>query len=224
MRSIRTAAVVLTIATDGGAGGCTVGLQGRSAVSSIKGMIAKVKRAMCHILIGRFLGLFCLLSLYAPMASAQTAPDIAQAFSSSLTAIPSEKLAVSGAFYVPAYSSVSMSQGKVRANFSVTLSIHNASETRPLVLRRIVYFDTSGKMVETYLKTPVALKPFSSIEVFVPVMDARGGIGGANFVVDWAADGEIAEPVVEALMFGDVGNGHYALISQGRPIRVIGKN
>ena len=78
--------------------------------------------------------------------------------------------------------------------------------------------------METYLKTPVALKPFSSIEVFVPVMDSRGGIGGANFVVDWAADGEIAEPVVEALMFGDVGNGHYALISQGRPIKVISKN
>ena len=181
---------------------------------------------MCHILIGRFFraGLFCLLSIYAPAATAQTAPDIEQAFRSSLTAMPSEKLVVSGAFYVPAYSSVSMSQGKVRANFSVTLSIHNASETRLLVLRRIVYFDTGGKMVETYLKTPVALKPFASIEVFVPVMDARGGIGGANFVVDWAADGEIAEPVVEALMFGDVGNSHYALISQGRPIKVIGKN
>jgi hypothetical protein len=181
---------------------------------------------MCHILIGRFFraGLFCLLSIYAPMANAQTAPDIEQAFPSSLTAMPSEKLVVSGVFYVPAYSSVSMSQGKMRANFSVTLSIHNASETRPLVLRRILYFGTSGKMVETYLKKPVALKPFSSIEVFVPVLDARGGIGGANFVVDWAADGEIAEPVVEALMFGDVGNGHYALISQGRPIKVIGKN
>ena len=48
--------------------------------------------------------------------------------------------------------------------------------------------------------------------------------GGANFVVDWAADGEIAEPVVEALMFGDAGNAHYALISQGRPIKVIGMN
>jgi hypothetical protein len=30
--------------------------------------------------------------------------------------------------------------------------------------------------------------------------------------------------VVEALMVGSVGNGHYAFISQGRPIRVINKN
>ena len=74
---------------------------------------------------------------------------------------------MSGAFYVPVYSSVSMSQGKLRADFSVTLSVHNASETRPLVLKRIAYFDTAGKMVESYLKAPVALKPFSTVEVFI---------------------------------------------------------
>jgi hypothetical protein len=43
-------------------------------------------------------------------------------------------------------------------------------------------------------------------------------------VVDWAAAGEIAEPVVEALMFGGLGSGHYAFISQGRPVKLVGKN
>src|SRR3979409_422505 len=95
----------------------------------------------------------------------QTA-GIEQTFSGSLTAIPSQNLGVSGAFYVPVYSSVAMSQGKLRADFSVRLSIHNASETQPLVLRRIAYFDTSGNMVENHLKAPVALKPYSTIEVF----------------------------------------------------------
>ena len=38
----------------------------------------------------------------------------------------------------------------------------------------------------------------------------------ANFVVDWAAAGEIAEPAVEVLMVGGIGAGHYAFISQGR--------
>src|SRR5258707_3958045 len=109
--------------------------------------------------------------------------------------MPSENLGVSGAFYVPVYSSVSMSQGKLRADFSVTLTVHNASETRPLVLKRIAYFDTSGKMVESYLKAPIALKPFSPIEVFIPATAVRGGTV-ANFVVDWAATSEIAEPAV----------------------------
>lgn len=108
---------------------------------------------MCHIRIWLFLAILaCPLGLQAPAAHAQTAVPIEQAFANSLTAVPTENLGVSGAFYVPVYSSVSMSQGKVRADFSVTLSIHNASETRPLVLRRIAYFDTSGKMVESYLK------------------------------------------------------------------------
>ena len=180
---------------------------------------------MCHILIRRLVGagLTCLLTMYVAMADAQPSVGIEQTFSGSLTAMPSENLGVSGAFYVPVYSSVSMSQGKLRAEFSVTLSIHNASETRPLVLRRIAYFDTSGKLVESYLKGPVALKPFSTVEVFVPVTDVRGGTG-ANFVVDWAASGEIAEPVVEALMFGGLGSGHYAFVSQGRPLKVVGKN
>ena len=179
---------------------------------------------MCHIrLAGFFLAILAGLStLPAPGAQAQAA-SIEQTFAGSLTAVPAENLAVTGAFYVPVYSSVSMSQGKLRADFSVTLSVHNASETRPLVLKRIAYFDTVGKMVESYLKAPVALKPFSTIEVFIAATDVRGGTG-ANFVVDWAATSEIAEPAVEALMVGSVGNGHYAFISQGRPIRIIDKN
>ena len=180
---------------------------------------------MCHIGTGcTFLAILAaLLTVQPPAARAQTTPGIEQTFARSLTAMPSETLGVSGAFYVPVYSSVSMSQGKLRADFSVTLSVHNASETRPLVLRRIGYFDTGGKMVESYLKAPVALKPFATIEVFVPTTDVRGGTG-ANFVVDWAATADIAEPVVEALMVGGLGSGHYAFITQGRPIRVIGKN
>ncbi len=167
-----------------------------------------------------FVAILAVLSILpGPSARAQGG-SIQQNFAASLTAVPTESLAVSGAFYVPAYSSVSMSQGRLRADFSVTLSVHNASETRPLVLKRVAYFDTSGQMVESYLKSPVALKPFATVEVFIASSDVRGGTG-ANFVVDWAATGEIAEPAVEALMVGSVGTGHYAFISQGRPIRTV---
>jgi Protein of unknown function (DUF3124) len=188
------------------------------------GRDGRLKQAICHTPIkAAFFGLLaCMLLMQIPTAHAQGG-NIEQNFSASLSAVPAEPLTVSGAFYVPVYSSVSMAQGKLRADFSVTLSVHNASESRPLVLKRVAYFDTSGKMVESYLKAPIALKPFSTIEVFIPTSDVRGGTG-ANFVVDWAATGEIAEPAVEALMVGGVGAGHYAFISQGRPIRLVGKN
>lgn len=161
--------------------------------------------------------------LVAAPALGQTSGGIEQNFAGSLTTMPAESLTVSGSFYVPVYSSVAMSQGKVRADFSVTLSVHNASENRPLVVKRIAYFDTAGRMVESYLKSPIAIKPFSTVEVFIATTDVRGGTG-ANFVVDWAATSEIAEPVVEALMIGGVGAGHYAFVSVGRPIKVVGKN
>ena len=156
-------------------------------------------------------------------ALAQASGSIEQNFVGSLTAMPSESLSVTGSFYVPVYSSVAMSQGKVRADFSVTLSVHNASESRPLVVKRIAYFDTAGRMVESYLKSPIAIKPFSTVEVPIATTDVRGGTG-ANFVVDWAATSEIAEPVVEALMIGGVGAGHYAFVSVGRPIKVVRGN
>jgi hypothetical protein len=190
----------------------------------LKQLIHRLACAICHshgwnLAVA---SLACLLLLQGGSAFAQPA-GIEKSFSASLTALPAEPLTVGGSFYVPAYSSVTMSQGKLRADFSVTLSVHNASETKPLVIKRIAYFDTAGKMVESYLKAPVALKPFSTIEAFVAATDVRGGTG-ANFVVDWAADGEIAEPVAEALMIGSVASGHYAFITQGRPIKMSGKN
>jgi hypothetical protein len=179
---------------------------------------------MCHIRAG---GLFLailtgLVAMHAPAARAQASGNIEQNFAGSLTAVPPDNLGVSGAFYVPVYSSVAMSQGKLRVDFSVTLSVHNASETQPLVVKRIAYFDTAGKQVESYLKAPVALKPLATISIFIPTDDVRGGTG-ANFIVYWAATGEIAEPVVEALMVGGVANAHYAFMSQGRPTRTVGK-
>lgn len=163
-----------------------------------------------------------LLCPVAGPAVAQPNVNLEQTFADSLTALPKEEVAVSGGFYVPAYSSIAMSRGKLRVDFSVTLSVHNASETQPLVVRRIAYFDTAGKQVESYLKTPVAVKPLATISIFIPTDDVRGGTG-ANFIVDWAATGEIVEPVVEALMVGGIANAHYAFISQGRPTRTVSK-
>ena len=163
---------------------------------------------------------FCLMAAGA-QAQAQSQAGLERTFADSLTTVPTQALSVSGAFYVPVYSSVAMTPGKVRADFSVTLSVHNASESQPVILKRISYFDTSGALVQAYLKEPVALKPFATVEIFVAINDVRGGTG-ANFIVDWAATGDIAEPVVEALMVGGIGSGHYAFISQGRPIRLIG--
>jgi hypothetical protein len=71
---------------------------------------------MCHIRLGgRFLMILaCLSILHIAGARAQAAGPIEQNFAGSLTTVPTEKPALSGAFYVPVHSSVPMSQGKLR--------------------------------------------------------------------------------------------------------------
>jgi hypothetical protein len=165
--------------------------------------------------------LACAAAILSAPVLAQPPQDIAKRFPSSLTEVPKGSLPVKGSIYVPAYSSVSLSYGRARADFSVTLSIHNVSADRPLVLTRVAYFDTSGSLVQNFMTAPVALKPFATVHVFIPVTDIRGGTG-ANFAVDWAAEGRIAEPTVEALMLGTMGNASYSFISQGRPISKVG--
>ena len=123
-----------------------------------------------------------------------------------------------GTVYVPAYSSLRMGNGRPTVLFAVTLSIHNTSETRSLVLHRIDYFGTSGDLIQHHLQAPLTLRPLQTTEAFIPVQDDRGGTG-ANFIVEWRSDGPITEPVIEAVMVGEVGTQGYAFVTQGRPLR-----
>ncbi|KLK94584.1 hypothetical protein AA309_02835 [Microvirga vignae] len=122
--------------------------------------------------------------------------------------------------YVPAYSTIRMMNGRSRIDLAATLSIHNTSQEKPLLLERVDYHDTGGELVQAYLDSPVALKPLGTIEMFVAREDRRAGMG-ANFVVDWAADGPISEPVIEAVMIGTQGNATYSFVSPGRPARIV---
>ena len=78
----------------------------------------------------RIVFLAALLALAGP-AGAQEAGrvDLAKAFAASLTAVPAGALPTSGSFYVPAYSQVVRSVGGATIAFSVTLTIHNVSQT-----------------------------------------------------------------------------------------------
>ncbi len=159
------------------------------------------------------------LLLLAVPAGAQ---DPLAGFADSLAPLPDAgSLTLRGSVYVPAYSALRTGSGKAKQDFAVTLSVQNAAEDKVLVLERIDYFDTAGKLVQKFLTTPVAVKPFGTVEIFVAKDDTRGGTG-ANFVVGWAAQGPIAEPVIETVMIGSQGNFSWSFVSQGRPIHTIG--
>jgi hypothetical protein len=160
-----------------------------------------------------------LLLLAAAAAGAQPAslPGPLAKFARSMTELPRGPSILRGRVYVPAYSSVIIGSGNSRLDLSVTLSIHNTSETGILVIERIDYFNAAGQPVEKYLPRQIALKPYGAIQIVVPQFDIRGGFG-ANFIVDWSSPETIDEPVVEAIMIGDLGTQGYSFVSVGRKV------
>ncbi len=87
--------------------------------------------------------------------------------------------------------------------------------------------DTRARAVQAQPAPPnagtkqVALKPFGVLEIFVSAEDQRGG-AGANFLVEWAADGPISEPVIETVMVGTAySSTSYSFVSQGRNLQAV---
>jgi hypothetical protein len=170
---------------------------------------------------GAFLVLFAAMLIIAPARAQQTSDNPFTSFTKSLTAVPDPtSLRNSGDFYVPVFSSIRMETGKTRLDLAITLSIHNSSETMPLVLNRIDYFDTAGALVQRYIPHAVALRPFGTVEIFISRDDIRGG-SGANFIVSWAATDPIAEPIIEAVMIGSVGTNSFSFTTRGQAIRIV---
>ena len=173
-----------------------------------------------HCALALLISLMSILATLTPSpVSAQhpSAEDPLVTFSKSLISVPeAASLIYKGALYVPAYSSLRMEQGRTRLDLATTLSIHNSSETEPLVINRIDYFDTSGALVQRFLSKSIALKPLGTFEIFISRDDVRGGTG-ANFIVGWAAIGPV-EPIVQAVMIGSIGTNSYSFTTQGRAI------
>jgi hypothetical protein len=153
-------------------------------------------------------------------------PEFLNPFKDSITTMPdASDLTTKATIYVPAYSRVygaSAGAHKLLA-LSTTLRIDNTSATKPLVIESIEYYETSGKLVQSYLSEPLALRPFGTLEIVIPAEDDRGGVA-ANFIVRWAGSGPIAEPMVEAVMIGSQDNTSYSFVSPGRTIRHVGRS
>ena len=153
-------------------------------------------------------------------AQAQTATDHPAAFTGSLVELPTiDKGAIRHTVFVPAYSTIRLGSGKGKVDLATTLSIHNTSEERPLILLRVDYFGTTGNLLHRYLSDPIAIRPLGSVQTFVPAEDTRGGTG-ANFVVEWAANGQITEPLIEAVMVGTLGAQGFSFTSRGKTMTI----
>lgn len=118
--------------------------------------------------------------------------------------------------YVPVYSHIYAGGGREHL-LEATLSIRNTDLEQSIVVDSIRYYDNDGQMLEEYLENPVVLGPMASTDFLVEYRDEAGGTG-ANFLVDWAAESAVTEPLIEAVMVRVGGNQAFAFRSPGTPI------
>lgn len=119
--------------------------------------------------------------------------------------------------YVPVYSNIYWGSGETVTELSVTLSIRNVDPQRPIALLSIAYYDSEGTLVREYLDAPAELSPRGTADFVIERHDEIGG-SGANFLVEWGAEGAAYEPVMESVMLGQIGSASISFVSQGRTL------
>ena len=83
-----------------------------------------------------------------------------------------------------------------------------------IVIDRVDYFDSGGKLLKRYLAGKRTIGPLESVQFVVRESDKKGGIG-ANFIVRWSASKQVSEPVIESVMIGTGGQQGISFTSRG---------
>ena len=128
------------------------------------------------------------------------------------------KIASGQTVYVPVYSHIYHHNRQEIFELAVTLSIRNTDLTNPIVITSVRYYNSEGKLVKEYLDRPIQIDALASTDFFINRNDTTGGLG-ANFIVEWVAQTEISEPIVEAVMIGTDFQQGISFISPGRVIK-----
>jgi hypothetical protein len=128
---------------------------------------------------------------------------------------PDFRPAAGQTIYVPAYSSIFISDKAQAFDLAITLSIRNTDRKNSIILTSTQYYDHDGQLVRDYLKKPLRIGPRASIEYFVSERDTSGGIS-ASFFVEWVSAQPVTSPVVESVMVGTASNRGIAFTTPGR--------
>ncbi|MBN1341782.1 MAG: DUF3124 domain-containing protein [Phycisphaerae bacterium] len=127
-----------------------------------------------------------------------------------------EDIVIAQTVYVPVYSHVYVHDGKPYP-LTATLSIRNTDPHKSFLVKSVRYYDSKGKLVQSYLERPMRLAPLATTEVLVEEGDVRGG-SGANFIVEWVSEELVTQPVIEAVMIGATSQQGISFVCSGTVI------
>lgn len=135
----------------------------------------------------------------------------------SLQAGPRRDLSDGQTLYVPAYSHIYAGVRDRAYLLTITLSIRNIDPDNEVIITRVDYYETQGKLLKKHIDKPQVLKPLESIRYIIPEKDKSGG-SGANFMVHWKSEKPVNPPIVEAVMIGTRSQQGISFTSRGRVI------
>ncbi len=104
-------------------------------------------------------------------------------------------------------------------NVNATIVIHNTDPDHAINIVKMDFYNTSGRLVETYLQQPLKLNPSAGTRVHVknPLSGQEGT--AAHFVIQWQADTKVVEPLVRGLLMGARGTRGYSFDTTPRIVR-----
>jgi hypothetical protein len=148
--------------------------------------------------------ILCLAALGLPLSAAQAAPE--------------EGLSKGQLVYVPVYSHVYHGDLEKKFLLTGTVSIRNTDPNHAITILLADYYDSEGKVIKSYVPKPLTLNPMASTRFVVKESDTKGG-SGANFLVEWRAETEVNEPIMEGVMIGAAGQQGISFTSRGKAIK-----
>jgi hypothetical protein len=120
--------------------------------------------------------------------------------------------------YVPSYSHIFVGNRQKTFDLTTSLAIRNSDPETPITVTRVDYYDASGRFVRAMMKTPLVIRPVSTLVYVIDESDKTGGVG-ASFLVAWSSSRKAAPPVVESVMIGTGMQQGISFTSRGQVVR-----
>ncbi|MBN1929469.1 MAG: DUF3124 domain-containing protein [Chlorobiaceae bacterium] len=120
--------------------------------------------------------------------------------------------------YVPSYSHIFVGDRLKTFDLTTSLAIRNSDPDSPITVTKVDYFDASGRFIRHMLKTPLIVRPVSTLVYVIDESDKTGGVG-ASFVVTWKSSVKVSPPIVETVMIGTGMQQGISFTSRGRAVR-----
>jgi hypothetical protein len=120
--------------------------------------------------------------------------------------------------YVPSYSHIFVGNRLKTFDLTTSLAIRNSDPETPITVTKVDYYDASGRFVRAMMKTPLVIRPISTLVYVIDESDKTGGVG-ASFLVSWRSSRKAAPPVVESVMIGTGMQQGISFTSRGQVVR-----